>query len=164
MALLALVKGSTSKEANVAVELVAPEIPNNREKLTLFHSNGCWWVSQGIPLEPGYREQKLTCGEDARFLSVIEAIEQKYGDRYLVVIDLNVTKNPFVRHHLSTVNNFGMTPDYPLIQKAFDNPGSRKCTICNGEAWYNGRVSVFECYKCGAHEVGGSFMKIRRRR
>lgn len=146
------------------MELVTQNQKQQRERLTLFRSNGCWWVSQGEALEPGYREQKLTCGESARFLSVIEAIEQKFGDRYLISIDPGISANPFVRRHLSTVANFGMTPDYALIQKDLDHPGSKKCTICNSDAWYNGRVSVFECHKCGAHEVGGSFMKIRRRR
>jgi hypothetical protein len=160
---LAQAKENTSRESAI-VEDVRPEVtPSRTEKLEIFEGDGWWWASQGVPLEIGYRDQKLS-RVTTRLTSVVEAIEEKFPGRYRITVSASITRNPFVKHHIKTIQGYGLAPDFNLIQTALDHPRSEMCTLCRSEAWYNGRIGHYECFKCGATEVGGEFMKIRRRR
>lgn len=133
-----------------------------KTKIEIFESDGYWWVAQGVPLDAGYREQRLY-RVSTRITSIVESIEEKFPGRYRIFVSPSVTRNPFVKHHIKTIQGYGLIPDYNFIQQALDHPVSEQCTLCKGEAWFNGREGCYECSKCGAHEIGGEFMKIKRR-
>ena len=145
------------------MEDVAPVPINPPEKLTIFRHEGCWFASQGEVLELGYKEIKLTCGSNAKLTSVVKAIKEKFGSRYSIHLDVRISDNPFVRQIIKTSGAWGIALDFDFIQKALDNPSEKQCSFCKSGAWYNPHVSCFECFKCGAHEVGNQFVKIRRR-
>ena len=69
---------------------------DQREELKVFQRDGYWWVSQGVPLETGYREQRLGKAS-TRVASVVEAIEEQFPGRYRVFVSPSVAEKAMPR-------------------------------------------------------------------
>jgi len=109
--------------------------------------------------------------EDSRPLDLLVQVIKKYNPEHEVVVDSNITRNPFVSKRLFAAKYFHHEPDLTRMQNSLDHPEVKECERCGHEAWYNSygnyypHVGWWECTnsRCEARQHSdGSWYKLTK--